>query len=363
MAFRVRHVPVALWAALITWLPLPMLVVIETGSLRGLSASSFLTAIGPHARYLVCVPLLIIADAVCPPRLWRVVEHFGSSGIVADRDALARLTASGHQWFDSKGARVVVIALAYLVTAAFIVWYPDPFVPEWHRGHGFSGRFSLSGWWHVIVSLPLLIALILWWVWRLVAWACVLRDLARCDLHLIAAHPDRTAGLGFLGGSLRAFSIVGVAFSTIVASRMAQQIIGGMAPSKFQLAFDAVLVLCIVLLLVAPLFMFSRTLMTVGRIGGLEYSALAQRMGRHFEARWIGPDRAADSDEMLSVQDFSATIDLYSIVAGARGIRWVPVSERDLIRLALALLVPFLPVVLLIVPPHVVLAELKGLLF
>src|SRR6185312_13406696 len=116
MAFRVKHTRLALWAALITWLPLPVLIVLETGSLRGLAARSFLTAAGPHARYLVCVPLLIIADAVCPPRLWRVIEHFGSSGIIADDAALERLTAAGHRWFESKAAGVAVILLAYVAT-------------------------------------------------------------------------------------------------------------------------------------------------------------------------------------------------------------------------------------------------------
>src|SRR6185312_14995018 len=206
MGLRVRHSRVALWAALITWLPLPILVVLETGSLNGLSARSFLTAIGPHARYLVCVPLLIIADVVCPPRLWRVVEHFGSSGIIGDPAALERLTTSGHRWFDSRLARIVIVVLAYIATAFIVVTYQPQWIPEWHRGHGLSGRFSLSGWWHVLVSMPLLVSLIFLWIWRLFVWGRVLRDIAHCDLHLIAAHPDRTAGLGFLGGSLSAYT-------------------------------------------------------------------------------------------------------------------------------------------------------------
>jgi len=363
MAFRVKHTRLALWAALITWLPLPVLIVLETGSLRGLAARSFLTAAGPHARYLVCVPLLIIADAVCPPRLWRVIEHFGSSGIIADDAALERLTAAGHRWFESRAAAVVVILLAYVATGFIMVLFPPHWVPVWHRGRGFSGQYSLSGWWHVFVSIPLLISLILWWVWRLLVWARVLRDVARCDLHLIAAHPDRTAGLGFLGGSLRAFAIVGMAFSTIIASRLAEQLLAGVTPSGSQIGFDIGLMLFIVLMLVAPLFMFTKTLMGVGRTGGLEYSALAQRMGRRFESRWIRNDASADNDEMLNVADFSATIDLYSIVAGTRGLRWVPVSNRDLIRLAFVLLMPFVPVILLTVPLNVIVSELKSLLF
>jgi hypothetical protein len=362
MAFRVRHTRLALWAALITWLPLPILVVLETGSLGGLSARSFLMAIGPHARYLLCVPLLIMADMVVPPRLWRILEHFGSSGIVADRAALAQVTASAHRWFDSTAALVVIVVLAYIASAFIIVSFQSQWLPEWHRGHGLSGRFSLSGWWHAFVSIPLLVALIFWWVWRLFVWARVLRDVARCELQLIVSHPDRSAGLGFLGGSLRAFTIVGVAFSTIVASRLAQQLLAGVTPPRSQIAFDIGVVLFIVLLLVAPLFVFTRTLMRVGRIGGLEYSALAQRMGRRLESRWLRNDEASDNEGMLTVQDFSATTDLYSIVAGSRGIRWIPVGERELIRLALALLLPFIPVVLLIVPLSVILGELKGLL-
>jgi hypothetical protein len=56
-------------------------------------------------------------------------------------------------------------------------------------------------------------------------------------LQLIASHPDRSAGLGFLGTSLLAFAPVAFAFSTITASREAQIILSA-ARTSLHLYFN-----------------------------------------------------------------------------------------------------------------------------
>lgn len=111
-------------------------------------------------------------------------------------------------------------------------------------------------------------------------------------------------------------------------------------------------------LFLAPLFVFVSRLMVVWRAGIFEYGALASHVGRQMEKKWIG--RAADA-EALGAPDFSATTDLYSIVANAYGMTVLPVSIANLVMLITATILPFVPIVLMSVSPDVLFQKLTGL--
>jgi hypothetical protein len=91
--------------------------------------------------------------------------------------------------------------------------------------------------------------------------------------------------------------------------------------------------------------------------GRLQYGALATAMGQEFERRWLQPGTV--NPESLAVQDFSATTDLYSIASNVYRMRIVPLDLRSLIPLALATVLPFVPVILVALPFKQVL-ELVG---
>jgi hypothetical protein len=91
------------------------------------------------------------------------------------------------------------------------------------------------------------------------------------------------------------------------------------------------------------------------------YGALAVWVGEEFESKWLNRgnvDRAA-----LEKPDFSATADLYSVVSNVFAIRFVPVDLKSLIALTVALLLPFVPVLLLAIPINTILQSLQKLLF
>ena len=72
-------------------------------------------------------------------------------------------------------------------------------------------------------------------------------------------------------------------------------------------------------------------------------------MGKSFEDKWL-PHACDVGDKALEVGDFSATADLYSVIANVYEINDVPFRIRDLTLLLGAVLAPFVPVALLIVP-------------
>ena len=115
-------------------------------------------------------------------------------------------------------------------------------------------------------------------------------------------------------------------------------------------------------LIVLPLCAFTPALMRAARRGRLAYGTLALQVGQAFERRWLAEDSRVTEDA-LHAPDFSATIDLYSIVAGARGLRVLPVARLHLLTLAAVLAIPFVPVLLLKVPVSRIWPEIWGLLF
>jgi hypothetical protein len=64
----------------------------------------------------------------------------------------------------------------------------------------------------------------------------------------------------------------------------------------------------------------------------------------------------------LGQPDFSSTTDLYSVVSNIYQMRLIPIDITSLEILGIVMLLPFVPVVLLIVPVNEVLTDLKALL-
>src|SRR5262249_5170578 len=69
----------------IAWVPLFLLATIE-GLLRTGATIPFLYDIGAHVRFLVAVPLLVLAEVPIGARLRKVVSNFIVAGIVRERD-------------------------------------------------------------------------------------------------------------------------------------------------------------------------------------------------------------------------------------------------------------------------------------
>jgi hypothetical protein len=209
-----------------------------------------------------------------------------------------------------------------------------------------------------MVSLPLLLTLILDWLWRLVLWTGFLWRVSRLDLALVPVHPDRCSGLRFVGESVQAFSGVGLALGVIVAGTVANRLRDGAETISF-----TILVLCLIVLVlslfVCPLLAFSMKLLQSWRRGVFEYGALSARVGRVFEDQWC--HRRID-DTALSAPDFSATTDLYQIASNVGEPRIIPVGLIGVAILIAATLLPFAAVVAMFTPVDVILEHVAGFL-
>ena len=318
---------------------------------------------GAHARYLLAAPLLVIAEVECGRRLSAIPRHFVDSGLVrdGDRKRFDAQVASNRNRFNSGAVELVVVASAYFIGVAVLVSLPAEQVPAWIRPGSVVPVYSLAGWWHILVSLPVLLSIMLAWMWRLALWTRLLWLTAWLDLHLMASHPDRAGGLGFLAISVRGFSVVAAAFAIIAAGRSANVVLlAGTLPTHHFAVYIGML-MAVAALFVAPLFVFTPNLMKAWRDATLEYGALARRVGSAFEDRWFAENKGAEQTA-LEKPDFSATTDLYSITANVHALRLVPVDNASLFMLGFATLVPFVPVAFLVMPLDVIWTSVKDIL-
>ena len=272
----------------------------------------------------------------------------------------AEAVASTRRLVTARAAEITVLVLAYAATFAFLP--PTANMPAWHKLDGSVLDHSPAGWWHLLVSLPLLLTLFFGWMWRLVLWTRLLALIARLDLRLIASHPDRTAGLGFLGNSVRVFAIVALAPAVAAAGNAAHLVLTGSGIPTPLLLVNVATLAVLVIIFTAPLMVFTPKLTIAWRHASFEYGALATRVGTLFEKKWLRDSKAMD-ETVLERPDFSTTTDLYQIVANTFALRLIPLDLKSLVFFVIMIVLPFIPVLFLAVPANRVWSSLQSLLF
>jgi hypothetical protein len=354
----------ALIATIIGWMPLAVLATAEELAYPGGTARSFFTDVAVHARFLIALPLFVLAEADAIQRFGQIACHFLSAGFVQekDRERYADVVGSTRRLLDSRAAALAALALAYALVFLLLSSLRAVDVPAWHWAGGRSSRsLSMAGWWHWLVSIPLLLLLLWGWLWRLLLWWRFLALMARLELRLVPAHPDRAGGLKFVSESIRGYRLLAFAIGAIVAgTEMNLTLKAGQPPLDFKNAAIGVAVF-VAALGAGPLLVFFANLQGLKRRGILEYGALGREVGAEFERRWL--HRAARPDgNALETSEFSAMTDLYQVVANVHEMKPLPFGWRDLIPLLLAGLLPFVPVALMAVPLKDMIGALTKLL-
>ncbi len=348
-------------AVLIGWLPLAVLVLTEA-LLSGRDEPLGLFAdFAMYAQLVVAVPLLIACEYIMLPALGEIGWHFSDSSIVPpdERKRFEALVVSTRLASTGVWPSLALGIVVYAIDLAVFLFMPRSLVPDWRRSAD-GMHLSLAGWWHVLVSLPLVMGLLFAWLWRLVIWTRFLAGVARMPLRLIAAHPDRVAGLQFVASSTRLFVPLAFAISVVGAGTFANEVFHlGLSPIDHTIAPLATVLIVVALFLCPPL-VFTPTLMRTWQQGVLAYGELARRLGAEFETKWLGPASKVDPDA-LTIQDFSATTDLYGVASNVYAMRLVLFNVRAAIAVALSALLPFIPIWLSAIPAKTIIDHLVGL--
>ena len=330
---------------LIAWVPLALLSVVGNYFLGGTMKLSFLHDIEAHVRLLVALPVLIAAELIVHLRLRPKVKTFLSRHIVRQQDEPKFFAAieSAIRLRNSVPLELGLLALVYTsglwlwrsqIALGAATWYA---IPE-------SGHLHLTaaGYWYAFVSIPIFQFILVRWYLRILIWFRFLWQVSKLDLHLVATHPDRSGGLAFLGKTSYAFGPILFAQGALLAGVIASRILfGGESLLSFKVEAVSLVVFFLVIVL-APLTMFTPQLARAKRNGLSQYGLLASRYVDGFEQRWV-EGNAAEGNELLGTADIQSLADLGNSYAAVRDMRAVPFGMQDIGRLAAATAVPLLP--------------------
>ena len=190
----------------LAWVPLLVLSAAERHAWGSSVALPFLYDVELHARLLLALPLLLVAELVVHQRVGGVVQQFRERGLIPDSELPAFDAAidSAMRLRNSIWAEVLLIAFVYIVGVG-LLWRTQIAldVSSWH-GEPVNGRWrvSMAGWWLGCVSLPIFQFLLLRWYFRLFIWARFLWQMSRLNLRLMPTHPAAAAAWDSLHPSL-----------------------------------------------------------------------------------------------------------------------------------------------------------------
>ena len=352
--------------AMIAWLPLLVLSALE-GQMRGGSAAvPFLLDVEVHVRFLVALPLLIIAERVVHHRMRSLLGLFLERNLIP-ANAMPRFEAaiaSAFKLRNSVLAEVLLIVFVYGF-GILIVWrhYIALDTATWYATPSADGpKLWLAGVWYGYVSLPLFQFLLVRWYFRLFIWTRFLWQVSRIELSLVPTHPDRVGGLNFLSNTVYAFAVLAVAHGALLAGALANRIffVGAtLIQFKAEIAVVVILMLCAVH---GPLLVFAPQLAAAKRKGLREYGTLAETYVRAFDTKWLRGGAPA-AEPLLGSADIQSLADLGNSYEVVRTMRIAPITRDAILRLVAATLAPIVPLLLTLMPLEELLKKLFGILF
>lgn len=337
--------------SLLCWAPLLLLTIITRQALGGVRVP-FLSDVEVHVRFLVAVPLLIIAEWTVHRRITIVVRQFIERNIIApgDRDRFEKIIASSMRIRNSVGFEVLLLVFCF--SAAHWIW-KEQFalsVSTWYAvKSGVGGALSAAGYWYAFVSLPIFRFLLFRWYFRIFVWYQFLWRVRGLPLQLNLYHPDRAAGLGFLGASISALSPVLLAQTALISGAIADRILHmGATLTAFKVEIAGTLVFLMLLVLV-PLTFFAAHLGRAHRAAKREFGILSSKYVDTFRDKWI-EHKSEETEPLLGTPDLQSLADLGNSFQTVTAGRLVPFGKEALTKLLGILILPLLPLVLTVIP-------------
>ena len=339
---------------ILIWVPLLAFAFWEGVAIGPTPASSMLYDFATMARIALGVPLLIAAEVAIGPRVRTAGLQFLRAELVRPRDyprfeaAIARLA----RWREANWVEVGLFLLAVIggwTISAESVY--GSLQSTWHdvtvQTEGIK-RLSYTGLWYHMVAVPIIQFFMARWFWRYLIWIRFLYDVSKLDLDLGPTHADGAAGLAFLGTAQLSFGILAFALAVVLSAAAAFRLVfQDVAIQEFSVHFFSVIITA-ELFLLGPLIMFSPAMARVRLEWLRTYSTLVLEYNRAFHQKWVVGPRP--SEPMLGSADFQSLADLGNGYEYVRSMKIVPFSVRIIVQMALLIIVPAMPLLVLVMP-------------
>lgn len=346
---------------LFAWLPLFIFSALSST----IKLHLFINDIDVHVRLLISLALLLYAEVVANERLQIVVNQFLRCHIIIETDQpkYANIVASANKWSRSSLAEIIififVITVGRLVSNQVV-----PFdISLWYANQiNNTVTLTLPGYWYAYVSLPLFQFFLLRWYYRIFIWYRFLWQVSKLKLQLNSLHPDKSGGLGFLVNSIYGLEPFLMAHSFLLAGIILNAILNTQA-SLWNFESEIISWLFIILLIpLIPMLFFITKLTRVKRNGTNEYDIVANHYVSEFRQKWILAEPSSH-EKLLGSPDIQSLADLTNSFMVSAQMRIIPLSKNTIFFILFFSALPFLPLLLTVIPLDKIINQVMGILF
>lgn len=330
--------------ALVAWLPLLILTLIE-GTFSGEKASvSFVEDFLVHIKFLLVIPFFIVIEKMIDP----LFDNYMNSTrrlIAAKEDKdFTRVAQTTEALSNSWIPEIVVLVLIY--GAYLLSWTSvDVSVSRWNMA-GQGARFSLGEAYYLFVAIPIYQVLVARWVWRWLVWAYSVVRISLLDLRVEATHADQLAGLSFMELVPVSFCVLSLAFSAVFSATIGEDILfydGSLREHLYAILF---FIFAAPVVLHLPLLAFIPVLIKAKVRAINKFSSLIQYHNNLYRDKWMEGSLPED-DHLLGSLDNSSMSDINGAYAqSVRGMNVFAMAPRTIVYCAFMLILPFLPLLL-----------------
>ncbi len=337
----------ALFFALFAWLPLGAWALLRGHALPDGASEPLLFHFGVNMRCLFAIPLLVLAEGMALKATVDIATLFVRNRIVQTHQHAAFMDLM-HQAARRRDASLPWI----MVGTLSLVWImADPVDAD---AHGMSwaleqGQLGFGGWWFAYVARPLYIALLVGWLWRILLAFRFFLGISRLELSLVPTHPDGVAGLGFLEYYPRAYALVGLSISSVIAAGWAHDVVYHAQDVHALFKFVGALIVAWLIVLLLPLMVFCPQLIAAKRRAKEEYGRLVGEHGRLVRERWIRNTPVADP-ELLDAPGIGPVADANAMYSAVTAMRAFPLDKAGLVSVVLPVMLPMIVVFALQIP-------------
>jgi len=324
----------------------------------------FLYDVIQHVRFLVVLPIAILAESYISPRFTSVLNRFLRARIVSDEDvqrfmqAISRATAIK----NSVLAEVLIVALAYLYMLFRLERSLPAELTTWNNpGSAMAASSAPVEFWYLWVSMPLFTFFWIRWIWRQGVWASLLFKISRLDLRVTSTHGDHAGGLAFVAVGQRRFALLVFAIGSVISASIGEEVLfAGASVSAFESEVVALFLICIAIVM-GPLMPFTAPLIRAKLRDFGTYWTLSSEYAQDFDDKWIAA-KGRRRGLILGSADVQSLSDMKNSYEGISDMRTILPDRRSISVLLIAYLLPLVPLIATVMPLRQIVIQLFKLL-
>ena len=364
---RIHNIKRAAVAALcMTWLPLVIITGID-GTLFSGTQLPFLSDVAMQARVLVALPMLILIQFAIEVRVKAVLIYMIDTLVKEDeRDIIRYKVLPRARKLISSGLTELLLLLGVIISTISMVKGGvygglEEGTTSWMISADDKDSLSTAGHWAVLISIPIFQFLFASWLWRYIVWTTLLFRLSKPDLKILPTHADGAAGLGIIMLAQKSFNLLFVVGSIIISGQFILRL--NKHPDQFHAIRNEAIgyILISIAFILIPLLFFSGKLLKVKNKGLQQLSVLSASLSAKFEHEWVN-DSPIDTRLDENKSDPSLLFDYAGMYDLLQKLRVIPVTLNDIAGLAIALFIPFIPILFVRFSVGELLQKLGGML-